>query len=211
MENRKILVVLIILVIILGWALTAVIAYFMGFQKGQISNSIEAQKTQPNSSFDIKNEPTENQKDKTDYVTIKDNQPENILGEIEFVNNKKITIKSSDSDNAIYEIPKSDVGVIILMAKNPLFDEAKLIKIQEELNSLLPPAPQSSEQIADKNTQEPEVPEEARIKMEELQKDPTLKMFDEKEVSWDELKSGMQINLTTQDDKRKITIYPVES
>ena len=215
MENKKLIILLSSLVIIFGLGFVGVMIYLLGLKSGQ--KAIGQNPGTESSGGEMYDTGQGLTSGESMYVAEKEKQPEVMTGKIDSVEDEKLVLKQIASIDLRYEIEKKDVGEIIMMKKNPSFNQEKAQKAQEEMMKLFPPAPAGSTpptpvsgQIANNNSTvvQPEIPAEARKKIAEFENDPELRMFDEIKASWSDIEKGMQVNLITeQDGKRKLTIF----
>ncbi len=219
MENKKLIILLSSLVVVFGLGFMGMTIYSLGLKNGQESIGQNQAATPRDGVAPVVGQEAIGATNSGEpmFVTDKEKQPEVMTGQIDSIEGGKMVLKQIASIDLKYEIKKEDVGEIIMMEKNPSFNQEKAQKAQAEMMKLLPPAPANStppapspEQIANNNSAsaQPEISDEAKKKMAEFQNDPELKMFNEVKASWSDLEQGMQINLITEKDgKRKLTIF----
>lgn len=219
MENKKLIILLSSLAVVFGLGFVGMTIYSLGLKNGQGSANQNQASVPAGGMFPASNQELAGTAGAEEpmFVTDKEKQPEIMTGQIDSIEKEKLVLKQIASIELKYEIKKEDVGEIVMMEKNPSFNQEKAQKAQAEMMKLLPPAPANSSssppspgQIANNNsaTAQPEISDEVKKQMAEFQNDPELKMFNEVKASWSDLKQGMQINLITESDgKRKLTIF----
>lgn len=139
-------------------------------------------------------------------VTEKEKIPPLVTGTVESVGADKITIKQFANFNISYELNKSDIGSLVMIKKNPSFDEQKIAEIQKEIQQKLKEKgidltnpPLDGKQI--------QLPEDIKA----LQNDPSLNPYTEENISWNDIQIGVQVNVATDDKgEKKLTVYPKE-
>ncbi len=212
MENKKLIVLLSVLAVIFGLGFVGMVIYSMGLKNGK---NIVNQGGAPNAPGSEVSMPQSVNSVDSMYVAEKEKQPEIMTGKIDSIDGEKLVLKQIASIDIKYEIKKEDVSSIVVMAKNPNFNEEKAKKAQGEMVKLMPPttespSPDQMNGNANGAVERKELSDDVKKKLKEFQEDPELRMFDEKTSSWESLQSGMQANLITEDGKKKLTVFPEE-
>ncbi len=114
---------------------------------------------------------------------IQNNAP--VIGRIKTIEGGKLKIDALDftggQKNEIEkEIIKSEVSAIKKLIKNPNFNENKVKQIQEEMKKKYEENKKAVSDVSDESMQ--------------LMNDPSLRPYVEKDISWEELKTGEQIS-----------------
>lgn len=218
MENsKKTIVLLTVVILILLIALFSVFFFRLGLEKGKNGGSSLGSgdnNTELNNSKG-QEETKNNLNQEAVLIKDKEQQPAIITGKIISVEAEKLTIKQTASIDLSYEISKNDISEITIMEKNPAFNEEKAKLAQEEIAKLIPQkSPGESQALSsaqNDNNQTPakEILAELKKKIDELNSDPELKMFNQRKTDWNELKLDSEINVNTDErGNRKIIVYP---
>lgn len=127
--------------------------------------------------------------------------PALFFGTVVSIENESLTIKESMEPNNEFKISKSEINKIVLNKKNPDFDGQKAEEIDQEIAKALNSI--ASENV-DPATFSPQIPPE----LEEKRKDPSVQQYLKEESSWENLKAGMRLDITTDPEgKKEIEAY----
>lgn len=215
MNKIKILVLsLVAIIVVLLLIIVSLLSYQLGVKKGdkQSSGAGQDQKLMTNS-FPSTSDSIDSSKV---FISDKDKIPQTITGTIDFIDDSKVVIRQFSNLDLSYEISKDEVTSITAMKKNPNFDQAKADKLkqakEDELKAqgldpskmpiVSPIAANSNQNISQK---QPELSDEDK----KLMNDPTLRMFVEEKIDWNQMEKESQVHVTKdKDGKEKISVFP---
>jgi len=208
MENKKLVVVLSVLI-------TVIVLFFLAvvfFRLGAKTATKKIMESNPKAMNPGVSEQT--------VVTEKEKIPSTVTGTVASVSAEKIVVKQFANFDLNYEIKKSDVASVVSYQKNPNFDQAKLDAKQQELQEKLkaqgvdvntpPSPPTNSNTNSPENTQEQTEMQKVLDEFNQsLGADPSLKEVIEAPITFEEIKTGSQINfLKDEKGNGKIVVYP---
>lgn len=204
MEKQKLVLILLITIVLLLLFASVSLFYFNFnlIKQNKILGEAIEQKPAEAGLVTNPNPPKTEPQNQAIFVSDQKAIPRGISGIIDSIESDKITLQQFSSMEIKYQIEKSEVGKIVRIEKNPRFDKAKLQEIQKTMGDqpgLTPP--KSKQEILS----DPQVPEKVKQAIRDSSSSPTS----EKEIGWNDLEKGMQVNVSTENDgKKKITVLP---
>ncbi len=144
--------------------------------------------------------------------------PSTVTGTVTEITENEIEIKQFANYDLNYEIAKKDVASVVLLEKNPNFDQAKMEQKSKEWQEKLGLENQKYEQMIMMGDNNPSLSEEDKKKIEEIKKmaeefwgkpgeDPTMSEVIEKSGDWNQIKVGSQIGFSKKENGNVLTVY----
>lgn len=188
MDRQKIIISVLIVIFIFSLVASLAVAgasiYLslnLGKQVEGLEKTIGGDKSQNN--LDMNKNGTEN---KDIFIEDHENIPQGISGSISSIADDQIIVQQSASVKIEYKILKENIGKIVILEENPLFDEQK------------------AKDLLEKNS-------DSKAVGNQIINDAALQQTVERESKWDDLKQGMKANVSTlEDGKKKISVFSEE-
>ncbi len=134
-----------------------------------------------------------------------DNQPRQVVGVVETIDEEKLDLKQDATEEIRYEIKKDEVLTVSAWVNNETFDEKKYKELTESMPGL-------GDNISSAEDLTPEKVQEMNEKSVEVDKqlmtDPTLRAFSENSSDWTQIVKGSEIMVDVDSAGKKITILP---